>query len=300
MSESKRKFSPFLLILLLLSIGLNAYLFYSLNQKNNTIEKLNQDVDDLIQRVKTLEAVEESLNTQMDQTMADLDEFKGLSADLDSLLADAKKDISAKQSRIRQLQKDVKTQKNLTSELQKEIAELSKLKESYMDQIDSLIQTNNLLQAQVTEFTGKVKSLEKTVESGSIINSDDIKATTYKQRIGGKYVTTALAKKTEKLEVCFDLVANKIAEPGEKNIYVRVISPEGVTLGSDTGGGGTFEAKSDSTEYRYTLMGTVDYENTGKNYCVDWVQENAFQSGNYQVEIYTDGYFSGVGAFILK
>ena len=93
---------------------------------------------------------------------------------------------------------------------------------------------------------------------------------------------------------------NKIAPSGEKEIFVRVIAPGGVTMGTEASGGGTFEVQGDTVRNRYTTKGMASYSNQRKNYCIDWSQDQEFSEGNYQVEVYTDGYFSGVGAFILK
>ena len=296
MAENSNKKSPLVLILLLISLLLNGWLFYSLNQKST-------QVDDLTSRVDNLETVNDSLfsssatlSAEIDETVAELDEFKGLSTTLDSLLDDAKKDISAKQTKINKLYREVGTRKNAQKELEKEIAELKTLKETYLNRVDSLIQANDLLQVEVAEFKESVQKLESKVEKGSVLTIDNIRAVAYKERKNGTYKATVIASKTGRIEICFDLLENKIAETGQKEVHIKVVGPDGVIISSGTE---TFDVKEDSTQSRFTTTQFVDYENQTKNYCLDYKQ-GSFGKGNYQVEVYSNGNFGGVGAFILK
>lgn len=292
-----KKGNPLLIILLILSLILNGYLYYCLTQKSNDHAVLTQEIEALTSRVETMEALEESLNRQMDETLESLNDFQGLSSELDSLLEDAKKEIAVKQSRVWKLQKDAKKDKTLNEQLKKELAELLSLKENYLEQIDSLIQTNNLLQTQVFEYRDSVQRLEMKIQKGSVLSSDNITTIAYKQKKSGKFSTTVIASKTKRIEICFDIAENKITKSGDKEVFLRVIGPDGVTLGVNSG---SFKVKDDNTENRYTSKALINYENQKKNYCVDYIQDHPFQNGNYQVEVYTDGFFSGVGAFILK
>ena len=196
-----KKGNPLLIILLILSLILNGYLYYCLTQKSNDHAVLTQEIEALTSRVETMEALEESLNRQMDETLESLNDFQGLSSELDSLLEDAKKEIAVKQSRVWKLQKDAKKDKTLNEQLKKELAELLSLKENYLEQIDSLIQTNNLLQTQVFEYRDSVQRLEMKIQKGSVLSSDNITTIAYKQKKSGQFSTTVIASKTKRSEI---------------------------------------------------------------------------------------------------
>ncbi|HXH18182.1 MAG TPA: hypothetical protein VNJ07_03775 [Chitinophagales bacterium] len=303
MADSQTSSKTPLIILLILSVVLNSIQFFSSHKKSGEIKKLSIQVDSLTQATASLSTKVTETSTKLEETSTELDEFKGLSHELDSLLDVAKKDIKQKEARIRELKKDASKAK----ELEAEVAALRQLKERYMEQIDSLITANNLLkeevataQVNIQQLTEIAQQQQKTIEKGSILGADNVTAVPYKQKSSGKFATTAIASKTKRIEVCFDLLENKIAQPGEKTVYLQVISPEGVTLGTDATGAGEFTAKDDNSQNRYTTMAKIDYQNQRKNYCVGWNYDLPLAKGSYSVKVYTDGYFSGVGAFILK
>ena len=302
MAENTSSKAP-ITILLVLSVLANIILGYFLFSKSGENRDLGMKVSTLEARVDSLTTIGTTLTTRVEETSLELDEFRGLSTELDSLLTVAKKDIADKEANIRTLRKDASRKK----ELEKELAELKQMRDRYIERIDSLIQTNNLLQeeiityqANIQEMTAVRQNLEKTVERGSILATENVTATPYKQKGSGKMVTTAIATKAKMVEVCFDVMENKIATPGEKIVYLQIMSPQGVTLGTDASGAGTFTVRDDSSTIRYTTAAKINYENKRKNYCVKWKNELPLPRGNYNVKVYADGFFSGAGGFILK
>ncbi len=289
-----------LIILLVLSVVLNGIQFFTSNKKSGEITRLSAQVDSLTQATAELSVKVTETGTKLEETSSELDEFKGLSNELDSLLDIAKKDIKAKESRIKVLKKD-------SEEYKKELAELKALKENYLEQIDSLVTVNNLLkeavataQANVEQLTAVAMEQQKTIEKGSVISAENVTTTPQKQKGNSKYVSTSIAAKTKRVEVCFDLLQNKIAQTGDKTVYLQVFSPEGVVLGTDASGAGTFTVRDDNSQSRYSFMSKLDYKNERKNYCLGWSYDLPLGKGNYSVKVYVDGFFSGVGAFVLK
>ena len=303
MADNQSSSKTLLIILLILSVILNGIQFFQASTKSSGIEKMKMEVDSLRQATALLSSELSEKGSMLEETSSELDEFKGLSGELDSLLDIAKKDIGAKEARIRTLKKDASKVK----EYEKELAELKSLKESYLERVDSLVVANNLLkeavataQANVQQLTAVAMEQQKTIEKGSIISSDNVTAVPQKQKGSGKYASTSVASKTKRVEVCFDLLENRITQPGEKTVYLQVFSPEGVVLGTDASGAGTFTIKDDNSQSRYTTRAQLEYENQRKNYCLGWTYDLPMGKGNFSVKVYVDGFFSGVGAFILK
>ncbi|GIV32915.1 MAG: hypothetical protein KatS3mg031_0450 [Chitinophagales bacterium] len=290
-------------ILLLISVVLNVIVLYFLYIKLTENNELDKKVAALQEKVDSLSMLRTELVAKVEETTSELDEFKGLSAELDSLLAEAKKDIARKEARIAQLKKDASKAKELAAE----VAELKRLKERYLEQIDSLISANNLLKEEIVAYqttlqdqTATIEQQKKTIEKGSILTADNVTASPQKRKASGKFVNTAIASKTNRVEICFDLLENKIAASGTKTIYLQILSPDGVVLGTDASGAGTFTIKDDNTQARYTATTQIDYQNQRKNYCVTWSYDIPLTKGSYTVKVFVDGFFSGVGAFILK
>ena len=152
-----------------------------------------------------------------------------------------------------------------------------------------------------TSVQSLTKNLETTVNAASVLSAEYIKVTPYKKKSGDKYSETALARRTNKVEVCFDFLENKIAKAGDKNVYLRILTPEGKVMGERATGSGTFKKHGSGEEVMYSSMQTVAYNNAKQNVCINYEEaERIYPKGTYTAEIYTDGNMSGTTTFTLK
>ncbi|MFM7728959.1 MAG: hypothetical protein ACKO7B_19835, partial [Flavobacteriales bacterium] len=112
---------------------------------------------------------------------------------------------------------------------------------------------------------------------------------------------TPLARRTNKMEVCFDVMDNKIAKGGQKNVYLRITEPSGKTIGNRSSGSGSFTTGS-GEELLYTATTTIDYTGAKANVCLshEEQEDKKFAPGTYLVEVYIDKVLAGAGSAILK
>jgi regulator of replication initiation timing len=218
-------------------------------------------------------------------------------------LINAKEQLAAKEKKIAYLSKDSKKLK----ELQAELVELKKMRDALLEQVDKLVQENNLLKKENQEFQATISDLnvvntdlQNKVESGSVLAANNVLMIAYKEKSSTKRAPTVIAKKADLFEVCFDISQNRIAPQGNKEVYLRVISPEGSTLAVQSLGSGTFKSKEGGEDNLYTVKKTVSYDGSVKNHCLGWKPNMPFASGKYKAEVYIDGYLAGVGGLILK
>ena len=104
--------------------------------------------------------------------------------------------------------------------------------------------------------------------------------------------------KAQKVKSCFTLSENKIAKSGNKNLYFRVISPEGSVLTDTNSSGETFDY--DGVKGIYTMIRKVDYQNKAMDVCIYWDIPNKLTPGFYLVEVYADKVLIGRTSFDLK
>lgn len=288
-----------LLLLSLLGNGFLGYKFFTEKGEKEvvTIEKIKTQAE-----LDSVIDIRVALESELTNTKSELDKFKGYSSELDSLLADARKQLDAKEKRIAGLSKDSKKLK----ELQQELADLKKMRDSLLEQVDKLVMENNLLKKENQEFQATISdlnvvksNLEKKVESGSVLAANGVTVIAYKEK-GSKRSGTVIAKKADLMEVCFEIGQNRIAPQGNKEVYLRIISPEGSTLAVQSMGSGTFKSKDDGSDNLYTMKKSVDYDGNAKNQCLAWKPNMPFNSGKYKAEVYIDGFLAGAGGVILK
>jgi hypothetical protein len=297
--ENKKQSRPVIwIVLLVVSVLANLYLW---NRNRETVVVYDTKIDSLI-------TVRVEIEKELASTAYELNSFKGLAANLDSLVNEANDKIKIQEEKIKTLLKKESNQSSLNKKLQAELAELRKLKESYLDQIDILITENKQLKAEnaqlytsVTALTEEKGQLEQKVSTASMLRTEYVKVNTMKRKGNDKYVSTSLAKKTNKIEVCFSLLDNKLTNAGEKMVYLRIIAPDGMPLGDKVKGSKSFLRNDTQEELMFTISKKIDYKNEKQELCLDYEeQERIMTAGTYIVEVYVDGNLSTTTNFILR
>ena len=299
--SSQEKQKRIILLLLLLSLTGNLVLFWMwYTKKAGEIE--------YVEKIKLVEGENRDVKN-------DLLEMKQQYADLQTNDAALQAEIDLKKSQIDSLIAQVEKYKGnaaMVKKLKAETETLRAIMQSYVRTIDSLNTLNINLVAEKKAIQGSLeKEKEKTgTLEKEIINKQEIinKAQTLSAfgisakgvyyRRGKKEVETSKAKKCEKILVTFTLGENKIARSGPKDIYIRIMTPDGKEM-----------AKSYDESYRFAFNKTrgyfagkeiVNYANielTAQTYCEG---NSPFVAGAYQIEVNADGVTIGQGTLTLE
>jgi chromosome segregation ATPase len=284
-----------LIVLLLLSLVANVFQF-----KNN-----RDDVQERDYKIDTLETVRIDLEKELATTGLELEKYRGISANLDTLLNDANDKIAAQEAKIRKLISSEKNQGKLNKKLRAELDELRKLKEEYLEKIDQLIteneqlkQENEIKAAAINQLYEEKKGLQNKVTTASQLKAEYVKVNAYKKRNNGKFVETSLAKRTNKLEVKLTVMDNKVAEPGDKMVYIIIKEPTGKILA------GTSMTKFTAAETNEELDATASYKLSYNGEKQDVVlayegEDKALTPGTYNVDVYIDGTLVTPSTYIL-
>ncbi|HMT30532.1 MAG TPA: hypothetical protein PKD91_14750, partial [Bacteroidia bacterium] len=203
------------IILLAVSAIVNIYQW----QNNNSVVASYEVKNDSLVSAKM------DVEKELGETYQELNQYKGINERLDSLLAEANTNIDQQKARIEKMLKNEKNSAALNKKLKAELEELKKMRDEYLEKIDQLLVENEQLKKDKVELTSTVenlsKNLESTVNQASVLKSEYLKVKAFKKRGSSKYSETAMAKRTNKMEVCFSVLDNKIAKPGEREVYLR-------------------------------------------------------------------------------
>ncbi|MFZ7115584.1 MAG: hypothetical protein ACO1G9_09425 [Bacteroidota bacterium] len=283
------------IVLLILSAVLNIYQW-----RNHTTSVSNYE-----SKVDTLVVEKVNVEQELSETKSELEKYRGISSNLDSLLNEAQAKIDEQAKKIRGLGASAKSSKELNEKLKQQLADLQILRDEYLTRIDSLLMANKQLVTEKEELTSTnqnlTKNLETTVATASVLKSEYIKVATFKRKGNGKYTETALAKRTHKLNVCFDVLDNKIAKTGDKTVYLKITEPGGKQIGNKSTGSASFKT-STGEEVMYAASTTLSYTGVKQNVCMDYEEQEdkMFPPGTYMVEVYIDGVLSGAGSAVLR
>jgi chaperonin cofactor prefoldin len=226
--------------------------------------------------------------------------------------------LTAKQSEISKLKAEINRILKNKNATQSELARAKTLIEELNAQIENLQAENTRLtgenQTLTTEKTQLIteketlqtdlattqtekKALEQTVDVGSTFSASNIAIVPINEKSGGKEKETTTAKKVDKLVVSFD-VENRIAKSGPTDMYVMVTAPDGKVISVENVGG-TFTTREEGDK-TFTSKITVPYEQ-GKRQNVQLpLVQDKFQTGDYKIQVYQNGFKIGEGVRTLK
>lgn len=289
--EKKKRGGLIAWILLVLSLGGNGILFYLLNQEKTKVAEQ-------IEIVKTVYVERDNVKNEL---LALKDEYATLQTNDTKLQAE----IEQKKAEIEELLKQAEKHKGdayMIAKLKKETETLRQIMKGYIRTIDSL---NTLNQNLIVEKNGVIKDLnaekdktktlnkekddlQATINKGSILTCFNITAAGINLKSGGKkQVTTSKAKRADLIRVSYSLGENKIAKSGSKEVYVRIITPDGKEM-----------AKSYDDNYRFVFNNSSGYYagKTSVNYANAEIGATTLCEGSaplipgkYVIEVSADG-----------
>lgn len=300
MSEEKKSSSKRLILVLviLVLIILNGVFIYVWNT--------NRQLKEESQRLLLQKEIE------YQKAIGELNLFKGKNAQLDSLVDAANVELAARSISLDSLIQKNKVTAQQLERFKRENGKLNYYKQLYLEKIDSLIKANENLQVENSQLKTEIKQEQKRTDRlidenvklsnkvalGAVLKVSDISVEGIRSRSGGKEVSTNRARSTEKLKACFTIGENRVANRGNKVIYLRVIGPEGVTLWIEDAGSGKFMAEGQET--LYTASATIDYQQESIPICIYWTKGTPFVEGVYKAEVYADGLLIGENSFSLR
>lgn len=283
-------------------LGVNIYLFMSRN-------KVSQQRDDAYSQLDTVTTDRDNIKVEYDAALARLDLLVGKNAQLDSMVSSQSSEISRLRSQIQgilsnnratssdltrarnlitQLNTKVKTYEQRIAELENDNTRLNKYNQLLEDERDSTVTTNI--------------ALSQKVRLGSVLHASNIRMAPIDLRRGGKKEKeTTRASRVDVLRITFDIDENRVAEDGVKDLYMRIIAPDGSLLSNEAYGSGTTDTY-DGQSLGYTVLKQISLKQGEpvQNISVDWKQNGDYARGSYKIELYNAGYKIGSGSVELR
>jgi DNA repair ATPase RecN len=295
--ERKNRSNTALLLLVVLLLISNVVMLYLLMQGRREGEAQAQ-------RIEQISSEKENVTHLLESMLAEYDTLRTENEQLTV-------EMEAQKAQIAQLLDQVKRGNYDLAKARKEAETLRKIMKGYVATIDSLNQANQALTAEnrrVIQELGEVKGqkealsaktqdLEGQLAKGSVLHTTAIRATALFMRNNGKQVETDRAKKAEMVKCCFTLGENRVTRPGDKTVYMRIISPDGRVLpAGETNNRFRFEG----VEGEFSARREINYQNQPVDACIFWNGGTELATGLYNVEIYEAGALVAKTTFNLK
>ncbi len=293
------KIGAALFTVLLIVIGVLIFMMQSTKSELAKVEAEKQEVE--LQRDQFQLAGEyEQLNTQFQsmenqtrffQNDSILTKYTEAKAKVEKLLAELKSQKISSQKRINELQDEIKTLKGIMRHYVAVIDSLGKENAGLRAENLEIRTQNRELTSKVSEANEKNEHLTKRMILAEKLNVTGVNL----QALKGNGKNEKNVKKAKQLMVTFTIPQNNSTPVGEKDIYIRITSPEGTLLG----GRGNFNFEGSSIPF--TEKKSIEY--TGQEIAgitIYWNVNTALTSGEYTVEIFADNYRLSSRKFTLK
>lgn len=281
------------IVVILALSGLTIWLFMGMQNQRQEIEEM--------QELAALDKLEmeneyERFTLQYSEMMTQINN--------DSIVAQ----LTQEQMRTQQLLEELKqTKANDAREiarLKKELATVREVLRSYIRQVDSLNQINDALRNENSQIRSELaqsnrevaglqnekQSLSEKVAIAAQLDATNIVMTPLNKR--GK--AAKKVKDAKQLQVSFTIAKNVTASNGNRTIYVRIMTPNGMALN----GGGMFDYENRQLEY--SMKKVIEYSGEEVGVSTYWNVEEFLSAGDYRVSIFADGNMIGSRKFSIK
>ena len=289
-------------ILLMLLLG-----FFTLNYFK-TDKKLSFKEVELFQS----DSARAELETVLNETELELTEYKGKNAELDQFLREKNDSLQLFADKIEKMLRKGNLTKQELEKANDELDLLRYYKRKYIGQIDSLSsvilvlnQENKTLKTDIDKQKRKnenlnmdIARLSNKVAIGAKLNAENIFVTGVKLRSNGKEKETIRVSQMTQLKLTFKVNENYVSEQGKKEIFLKVIGPDGATVYNQAAGSGTFQYQN--VESLYSSKKVIDFNSEAQTVSIYWEKGSEFVKGNYKAELYCEGFKIGSTEFELK
>jgi predicted nucleic acid-binding Zn-ribbon protein len=291
-----------------LAAGLLGTWGYFLWDKNKNNEKMQitetQSANYMSQR--------DSLKMMYDDAEMRLDSITGANNSLQGEKSDLQKQIDANKAEIKRILSDknataadLKRARNMIANLNNQIAGLEAEVARLTGENQELTASNTTLTAEkadleqnLTSTTTQKEELERTVDVASTFSASNIQITPVNEKKSGKEKVSSTAKKVDKLVVSFD-VENRIAKSGPADMYIIVTAPDGKVITDPSLGSAMLTTRTEGDK-QFTARVPLEYQQGTRKNLQFPIRQGDFQTGDYKIEIYHNGFKIGEGVRSLK
>lgn len=323
-TKSKNNIAAWAIVAIIALLGMNGYQWFVNSQLKGDLKGQQSQLFEL-----------EKVNTELDQdyqaALESLESLRDDNKELNELIDKQKTELKVQRDKVNNL---IWSKREL-DKAKSEIVKFQDMTAGYIAEINTLKAENEKLKSENMELSGKNEVLVQEVTREKTLNEELAKAKAalaasnqkldktnevlstqvdmanaikvnymelqgYEVKDNGDIKKKSKAKDIEMLRTCYKTESNYVTPKGEKEFFVRIISPTGETLATENSGSGVLTDKLTGKKVRYTSSGKLEYNNEDAEGCIDWSPNFKLAKGMYDVQLYNNGFMVGQGQFKLK
>lgn len=307
--------APWILVgLLALVASVFAFLFFS--QKGDLVEQQNEIVAKANEMAYTQSKLD-SVSRALDEKIAEVQRLGGNITELETVKAKLEADLAQFRrndrresgkylAKIKEYEKFLEEKDVEIAALKEENSKLLAYNDSLSSQIGVLYEDRLALERRQQEladtlnmFNEENRILTEKVNLAAALKAENVNVTAITSKGKERDRNTYKAKKVDKIKVAFVLAENPLSTQDNKEIYLRVLDPDGAVLTDEAVGGGNFMTVT-GEDSRYSAREVVTFTNDNQKVEMIYDYANQFRPGKYNVELFAEGYKIGDTDFVVK
>lgn len=267
-------------------------------------------IDSVVLQQGELEDQKDQLTDELNEMLKEYDELETENDELNEEVLEQKEEI-------KELLEEIEKNKNNTRlmyKYKKEVSSLRTIMKGYVVTIDSLNTLNQNLSEENFHIRGELgqvrnrvdrlsdekSKLEDRISRGATLNAINMDASGIRIRTNGRQASTWRANRAEMVRACFTIDENKVTEPGDKDIYMRLIDQEGNVVIEDGGDKDSHQFEAEGSQLTYSAKRVVNFQNQKLDACVYCEIDKELKEGDYTVELYEAKKLIGKTVFKLR
>lgn len=300
-SPKNRKVFLFIIIIIIL-VAINGVQFYftQVDQQKNQELLENREME-LITTFAKLDSISDELEdkiTEIRRLDGNVDSLLEIQTELQQEKIDLQNSQRITQDRYNQIKSKVEGYEILLKKKDEEIATLKEVNVALLEETYALKEQKQQLTGEINKLQEATSVLEKKVNTAATLKVEAFELVAinrqYKELIGDSFKVRQLVK----LLVKYQLEINDLAEIGTKEIFLRIVEPDGSALYNLTAGSGSFDFNTG--KLFYTKSQEILFDNSGQSFQFEFDKGTDFKKGQYIVELYSEGSLIGSTTFIVR
>ena len=241
---------------------------------------LRDDLDDLIDEHELLKDEHSELNNQLHERDSVI---RAYAADVKKLLRS--------EGQLKEAKKKILRLKEISRKYITAIDSLLTLNANLALENDSVKKANRIIVSRNRTLEQKNQQLTDRVSTASILKAVNLDVDGLYYRASGREVSTSRANKIQNFRICFTILENKVTEAGAKEVFVRILAPDGSVLNVANQ---IQEIELTDTTLQYSFAHPFEYSNQNISDCVLWTRGNVLSAGDYRFEFIVENEVIGI------
>lgn len=269
-----------------------------LDEKDGLINQKEQDYETLDKATSSkLDSLTRELEMQIEEAQElgmDYEELLELKTQLENDKNALLQGRQAQNIDLAELQDKITAYEELLVRKDEELSKLRNENEILYEENTALKEDKNQIQQDLNEVKKQTEDLSAKVDQAAVLKVSSVTIHGLdkkgKERNEGNY----RSKHAKSLKIYFNIADNPLAQIGKRDIYVRILQPNGtvMTLGNKFDIG--------DNDLYYTTKQQILFDNSQRPNVITYAPKNELVSGQYTVQIYSDEGLMGAGDFVIR